>query len=138
MFEPTHSRGKWTETILHSFDNNGTDGIDPDDGLVFDKKGNLYGTTSRAGANNHGTVFELSPPSGGSGSWTETILWSFLWSLGNAKDGYGPTGGLVFDKEGNLYGTTGYGGAHGRAGGGRGYGTVFEVTPEQGGSEKAR
>jgi uncharacterized repeat protein (TIGR03803 family) len=126
VFELTPSHGKWTETILHNFDNNGTDGSYPADGLVSDKNGNLYCTTTEGGAYNYGTVFELSPPSGGSGPWAETILWSF----GNGTDGRYPEGGLVFDKEGNLYGVTGYGGAYGIADGGRGYGTVFEVTPQ--------
>jgi uncharacterized repeat protein (TIGR03803 family) len=125
VFELTLSHGKWTETILHSFESNGTDGVGPAADLVFDKNGNLYGTTNGGGAYNYGTVFELSPPSGSSSSWTEMILWSF----GNGTDGRYPEGGLVFDTEGNLYGVTGYGGAYGRSGGGRGYGTVFKVTP---------
>ena len=131
VFELKLYRGKWTETILHSFENNGTDGVNPPADLVFDKNGNLYGTTNGGGAYNYGTVFELSPPSSSGSSWTETILWSF----GNGTDGRYPEGGLVFDTEGNLYGTTGYGGVYGRSGGGRGYGTVFKVTPSEGGSE---
>jgi uncharacterized repeat protein (TIGR03803 family) len=125
VFELTLSHGKWTETILHSFQSDGTDGIDPAEGLVFDKSGNLYGATNGGGVYNYGAVFKLSPPSGGSSSWAEMILWSF----GNGIDGRYPEGGLVFDNEGNLYGVTGYGGANGRSGGGRGYGTVFKVTP---------
>jgi uncharacterized repeat protein (TIGR03803 family) len=127
VFELTLSHGKWTETILHSFESDGTDGIEPAQDLVFDKNGNLYGTTDGGGDYNYGTVFELSPPSGGSSSWTETTLWSF----GNGTDGRYPEGGLVFDKEGNLYGVTVYGGANGLSGGGRGYGTVFKVTISQ-------
>jgi uncharacterized repeat protein (TIGR03803 family) len=100
-----------TETILHSFDNNGTDGYDPLAGLILDRKGNLYGATSSGGAHNWGTVFELAP------SGTETILWSF----GNSPDGAWPHGDLVLDKKGNLYGTTSAGGTYG-------YGTVFKLT----------
>jgi uncharacterized repeat protein (TIGR03803 family) len=63
-----------------------------------------------------GTAFELS--AGTNGKWTERILHSF-----NAgKDGNGPAAGLVSDRAGNLYGTTGSGGANGG-------GTVFEITP---------
>jgi uncharacterized repeat protein (TIGR03803 family) len=125
VFELTHSTGKWTETILHSFKNNGKDGTEPAAGLVFDKKGNLYGTTVGGGEYGYGTVFELTPSSDGSGPWTKTILLSF----GNGTDGTYPEAGLVLDKNGNLYGTTSRGGANGRAGGGRGDGTVFKVTP---------
>ncbi len=125
VFALARVRGKWVETILYSFGNNGTDGNEPASGLVFDKEGNLYGTTVGGGNYGFGTVFELSPPLGGSGSWAEKILWSF----GNGTDGAYPEGGLVLDKQGNLYGTTIDGGAYGRGGKGRGYGTVFEVSP---------
>jgi uncharacterized repeat protein (TIGR03803 family) len=68
------SGGGWTETILHSFGSNG-DGYSPDSGLTIDAKGNLYGTTIFGGSHVLGTVFELSPSSGG--EWTETILFNF-------------------------------------------------------------
>jgi uncharacterized repeat protein (TIGR03803 family) len=110
-----------TETVLWSF-GNGTDGQYPSSGLVFDAEGNLYGTTSGGGAYGGGTVFELSPPSGGSGSWTETILHSF----GAEKDGASPVASLILDAGGNLYGTTSYGTGSGcRAT----CGVVFKVTP---------
>ncbi len=110
VFELTPS-GK--EAILHSFEWNGIDGFGPFAGLVMDKKGNLYGTTSSGGAHGDGTVFELTP------SGTETILYSFE---GNGTDGYNPESTLLLDAEGNLYGTTGNGGPYG-------YGTVFKLTP---------
>jgi uncharacterized repeat protein (TIGR03803 family) len=54
-----------TETILHSFDANGTDGGAPESGLVLDTKGNLYGTTSSGGSQcspfGCGTVFQITP-----------------------------------------------------------------------------
>ena len=50
-----------TETVLHSFSANGTDGYNPVAGLVLDDKGNLYGTTLVGGANKGGTVFEVTP-----------------------------------------------------------------------------
>jgi uncharacterized repeat protein (TIGR03803 family) len=107
-----------TETILHSFDKNGTDGIDPTAGLVLDTKGNLYGTTEYGGtgecSRGCGTVFELTP------SGTETILHSFN-SVNDGTDGISPLAPLVRDTEGNLYGTTVSGGIYG-------VGTVFEVT----------
>jgi len=118
------------KTILHNFDNNGTDGWYPYAGLVRDAKGNLYGTTMGGGAYGDsvcypygcGTVFKLTP------SGKETILHSFD---PNAGDGSNPWGGLVFDENGNLYGTTVYGGAYncGPYGSPYGCGTVFKLTP---------
>jgi uncharacterized repeat protein (TIGR03803 family) len=116
-----------TEAVLWSF-GNGTDGQYPSSGLVFDAEGNLYGTTSGGGAYGGGTVFELSAPAGDEGSWTETILRSF----GNGTDGNTLFAGVVFDTQGNLYGTTYYGGAYYCSG--YGCGTVFELSPPSGGS----
>src|SRR5271155_817044 len=109
--------GGWTQKILHSFDNNGKDGYRPYAGMVFDGNGHLYGTTNQGGTYNGGTVFELSPRTGG--GWTEKILHSFN---NNGADGYDPYAGLVLDGSGNLYGTTPFGGAENG-------GTVFELTP---------
>src|ERR1035438_10255459 len=63
------------DTVLHSFNNNGTDGIDPDGGVIFDAAGNLYGTTWAGGTYSVGTVYELTPAAGG--GWTEKVLHSF-------------------------------------------------------------
>jgi uncharacterized repeat protein (TIGR03803 family) len=118
VFELTRGQdGSWTESVLHSFVDNGSDGYGPTGPLVFDGSGNLYGTTGLGGANSGGTVFELSP--NGDGTWTETILHNFGI---NASDGHYPYSGLVFDTRGNLYGTTAEGGANDA-------GTVFEVRP---------
>ena len=114
--------GGWTETVLHSFNNNGSDGALPEAGLVFDPAGNLYGTTSSGGIHDYGTVFELAVAQGG--GWTETILHSFNM---NGSDGAFPEAGLVIDNAGNLYGTTEEGGIH------LSYGTVFKLTPRDGG-----
>jgi uncharacterized repeat protein (TIGR03803 family) len=88
------------------------------DGLIADASGNLYGTASRGGTNDYGVVFEFRPPAEPGGPWTETVLYSFQ----NGADGCEPSGGLRFDSEGNLYGTTGYGGPQGA-------GAVFELSP---------
>jgi uncharacterized repeat protein (TIGR03803 family) len=100
--------GSWTKIVLHSF--NGKDGQGPAGGLIFDQAGNLYGTTSSGGSGGQicqgvgcGTVFQLTPNN--DGSWTESVLHSF-----HGEDGYLPEGGLIFDSEGNLYGTTSEGG----------------------------
>ncbi len=112
--------GGWTEKILHSF--NFTDGAYPGGGLIFDALGNLYGTTIYGGIYGYGTVFELSPKQGG--GWQEKVLYSF----GDGAQGTSPfVGSLIFDPAGNLYGTTSWGGIHG-------YGTAFELSPNADGS----
>ena len=114
---PASGHGAWTETVLFSF--NGTDGEFVADALIFDTKGNLYGTTNEGGASGDGTVFELSPPTSG-GAWSETVLASF-----SGTNGENPYAGLVADSSGNLYGTTAKGGTHGG-------GTVFKLSPPGG------
>ena len=109
------------EKVLHNFNNNGTDGVSPQAGLIVDGAGNLYGTTSGGGTYNIGTVFELSPTA--DGGWMEKVLHNFNY---NGTDGYFPSASLIFDKAGNLYSTTSYGGTYG-------YGTVFELSPKKGG-----
>jgi uncharacterized repeat protein (TIGR03803 family) len=100
------SGGGWTETVLHAF--NGRDGAGPVGGVILDSAGNLYGTTSSDSANyGFGTVFELAP--GAQGQWTETTLYAFKADI-HGSDGAYPFGDLVFDKAGNLYGTTQQGG----------------------------
>jgi len=110
--------GGWTQTVLHSFQNNGVDGIHPFCTLTFDAQGNLYGTTYQGGTHNYGTVFELSPSSG---SWTETILHDFN-IVDNLGDGGYPEAGVIFDSSGDLIGTV-------YAGGTFGYGAVYKLTP---------
>jgi len=106
----------WTETVLWIFGGVG-DGRYPFGGLVQGLTGNLYGTTYKGGLYSEGTVFELSPPSGG-GPWTESVIHSF----GGTGDGYEPYDALVMDANGNLYGTTYGGGAHNR-------GIVYRLSP---------
>jgi uncharacterized repeat protein (TIGR03803 family) len=122
------SNGEWTENVLHNFNNDNKDGFWPDTGLIADASGNLYGTTQAGGfyscgiqgASGCGTVFRLSPSA--DGKWKETILHSF-----NCNNGQSPTGNVVFDAQGNLYGTTFFGGEVG-CNYPYGCGTVFELT----------
>jgi uncharacterized repeat protein (TIGR03803 family) len=106
------------ETVLYSFCGkaNCTDGANPYAGLVFDQKGNLYGTTLFGGAHGSGVVFKLSPEG------KETVLHSFC-AYPNCTDGGYPHAGLIIDTNGNLYGTAGGGGANGQ-------GVVFKLTPK--------
>jgi uncharacterized repeat protein (TIGR03803 family) len=116
------SRAALSLETLHSFcsEPNCADGATPYSGLIMNKSGNLYGTTSSGGAYNHGAVFELSR-NAATGSWTNKLLYSFC-SLGKGcRDGSDPRAGLITDALGNLYGTT--------AGGGTGNdGTAFELS----------
>jgi uncharacterized repeat protein (TIGR03803 family) len=106
VFELPHANGSLT--TLASFD--GTDGANPEAGLVMDASGDLYGTTFGGGASGHGTVFGLIP-----GSSTIFTLASF-----DGADGSNPKAGLLIDSSGNLYGTTSQGGTSG-------FGTAFEL-----------
>jgi uncharacterized repeat protein (TIGR03803 family) len=106
------------ETVLHAF--NRLDGANPVAGLISNAAGNLYGTTAYGGADNWGTVFELTPNAGG---WQETVLHSFT----NA-DGATPMAGLTMDAAGNLYGTTFQGGNLNYCSG-FGCGEVFQLAP---------
>jgi uncharacterized repeat protein (TIGR03803 family) len=101
------------ETVLYNF-TGGADGFEPYGGLVQDTLGNLYGTTYSGGAYGYGTVFELFLSSG--------ILRVFHSFTGTGGDGAVPYAGLIRDANGNLYGTTYYGGTSG-------FGTVYMLTP---------
>jgi uncharacterized repeat protein (TIGR03803 family) len=118
--------GLWTETLLWSFPSNATDGEAPYSKVVFDSAGNIYGTTNNGGVSGDGTVFELSPPAGGIGSWTENILYSFCPNgASGCTDAVFPEAEVTFDSAGNIY-TTAAGGLTGR-------GTVVELSPPAGG-----
>ncbi|HXC43655.1 MAG TPA: choice-of-anchor tandem repeat GloVer-containing protein [Candidatus Dormibacteraeota bacterium] len=106
----------WDETLLHSF-GSGEDGSTPEiGGLIIDGAGNLFGTTGFGGSYNNGSVFEISPASGG--TWTEKVIFSFN---ADSREGYFPGSGLIFDSTGNLYGAA-------QMGGGYGGGVVYELS----------
>src|ERR1700691_981114 len=123
---PQQQGGAWTETVLYSFCSQPgcVDGAYPQDRLILDADGNLYGTTNvggvQGGCNTDGfagygcgVVFELAHTKSG---WKEGVLYSFA----GAADGGFPYAGIIFDKAGNIYGTTngeGFSGA----------GTVYEL-----------
>jgi len=103
-----------SETALYSF-TGGSDGMYPDSTLARDAMGNLYGTAENGGnsscADGCGVVFKLDSAG------NETTLYSF-----SGPDGEYPSGGLVRDTAGNLYGVTFLGGATGN-------GAVFQLGP---------
>ncbi len=112
------SGGGWNERVLHRF--TGANGSTLD-GVVFDRSGNLYGTTTYGGKNGHGRVFELSPSA--KGSWKATVLYSFP----KVADGGYPQDTLAIDKRGNLYGNAGGGNS---CGGGEGCGVAYKLSPQ--------
>jgi uncharacterized repeat protein (TIGR03803 family) len=133
VYKLTPASGGWKESVIYRFNKtkNHNDGMAPWAGLIMDAAGNLYGTTEGGGnacIQSCGTVFELSPSA--NGAWTETILYNFKGTGFN--DGQNPTAPLAFDAQGNLYGTTYWGGAatYGQcSSGGGGCGVVFELSP---------
>jgi uncharacterized repeat protein (TIGR03803 family) len=122
QLRPSGTKSRWRETILYSFcaQGNCTDGLNPYKGnLLIDNQGRLLGTTQYGGANDGGTVFQLTPTGK---NWNYTVLYSFC-AQQNCADGLYPIGGIYEDKQGNLFGTTA---------GDVGYlgGNVFELIPQ--------
>ena len=124
---PKRKGGKWAEKVLHSFDG-GSDGANPNGGLVLDNTGAVFGTTfgggnesGECGTGGCGTVFALKPPTKKGGAWTEKILHSF-----NGKAGANPAAGVIFGGDGDLYGTASAGATNGN-------GAVFDLAPPAGG-----
>ena len=105
------------ERVLHGFLD--APAAFPNGRLVSDPGGNLYGVTLGGGPHAAGTVYELSPLSGG--GWAYRVLHVF-----RIKDGLYPFGKLLLDTAGSLYGATSQGGANN-------CGVVFELTPASGG-----
>jgi len=118
---PVKAGGLWAYTLLYSFGTTAGDGANPQGPLVIDKNGALYGMTSGS----CGTVFQLAPPAAPGGSWTYSLLYTFM----GGNDGCQPwwSGLVLNEKTGVFYGTTAYGGSS--ANSGYGWGTVFELAP---------
>ena len=119
VFQLAPSAGGWTETTLHSFDV--TDGYIPQ-GVAY-YHGRLFGNTFLGGTQNAGTAFDLEPTKSGV---IETVIHSF----GSGKDATQPLGAVVFDKNGNLYGSASKGGNS--ACNNQGCGAIFKLTPYRG------
>jgi uncharacterized repeat protein (TIGR03803 family) len=137
---PNAKGGSWTETVLYAFTGHAYgDGASPGGSVIMDEAGNLYGATGYGGtgpclvlgvATGCGTVYELSPPAKAGDPWTEKVLYSFQ----GGDDGDLAHDSLVFDREGNLYGATWFGGGKGttcNAFFGGTCGTIFELRPPQ-------
>jgi len=117
---------KWTYKILHLFFQQQGDGLQPSTGMIFDSKGDLYGTTSGGGNFNFcmggcGVVFKLAPDS--EENWTESVLYTFGSQVNDAAV---PVAPLIFDSAGRLHGTTEWGGDDAS-------GAVFKLSPKKNG-----
>ncbi len=132
VFELAHGRGGWMFTPIHVFSSTGGDGCKPQARVVFGAGSALYGTTTNGGTQGYGSVFQLLPPvhvcTTPSCPWIETIVHGFSGPYGEAYPGGGD---LIFDPQGNIWGTTEEG---------WGYlcddspcGSIYELTPSQGG-----
>ena len=116
--KPTKGQTKWTFSILVKFSNVPGNGFAPTGKLLF-HDGAIYGTTT-VGANSAcgcGSVFKLRPLNAGKTQWAFTYIYRFQ----NTQDGAQPVGGVIFGKDGAVYGTTSRGGKNGG-------GTVFRLT----------
>ncbi len=116
LVPPTVAGNAWTENMLYSFGSGASDGAFPLGNVIFDSAGNIYGTTAGPDA---GAVFELTPPASDGLPWTETTLHSFK---PQDKGGSAPGGGLIFGKNGVLFGVASEGGTGDR-------GAVFGLLP---------
>jgi len=113
VFELRPSNGNWTFTVLYSLP--GWDISGTFRNMLLDAHGNLYATTHCDGAYESGTVYKLTRSGG---TWAYTSLYVFT----GGSDGQYSFSNLVFDKQGNLYGTTNVGGANN-------FGVVFKIAP---------
>ena len=114
-FMLSHSGNSWTSTVIHSFQRTARGPL-PGASLAFDAAGNLYGTTIYGGSSDVGSIFKLTP---GSGGWTYTVIKDFAF---DCHDGCLPFSDVIFDAGGNLYGTASSGGT-------KGLGVVWKITP---------
>jgi hypothetical protein len=117
-----NSDGTWAYHVMHRFADFPSDGQYPS-GLVVDGSGNAYGVTGEGGVNGQGTIFRMTPSTGG--RWKQTVLFDFP----NCADGCFPGRTLVFDSLGNLYGVS----DGGIADCGYTCGVVFKLAPQKNG-----
>ncbi len=121
VFQLAPSANGWIHTVLYSF-TGAADGGEPYKGVTLGGQGTLYGTAGVGGLyvgpcvdTGCGVIFKLTDSGG---IWTQTVIHSFT----GGKDGFGPGSGVTVDANGNVYGTTPTGGAHG-------FGIVFQLVP---------
>jgi uncharacterized repeat protein (TIGR03803 family) len=119
LYQLTTTNGvTYTESVLYSFGDL-SDASTPNGPVAMDSSGNLYGVTSQGGTFNEGAVYKIVPPSNGH-LVKEALLYSFG---GSSTTGANPSGNLVFDAGGNIYGVTNAGGSA------NDYGVVYSLAP---------
>jgi hypothetical protein len=105
---PVVKQGSWTLSTIFAF-TDGAGGSFPSSGLILDQSGNLYGAAADGPGGNWGTVYELSPPTGGQGAWTVTDLHDFTDRVSDHHSTFGngltPTGITADEVTGGFYGT---------------------------------
>ncbi|MGO9518619.1 MAG: choice-of-anchor tandem repeat GloVer-containing protein [Candidatus Korobacteraceae bacterium] len=130
VFRLSKKGSGWVLNPLYSFVG-GNDGAYPSGKVIFGPDGSLYGSTGAGGGDGCGgygcgTVFNVKPPAAACKTalcpWAETTLYRFT----ESPDGNYPSGDLVFDQAGNIYGVTNEGGSGGGCDGG--CGAVFKLT----------
>jgi len=119
VFSAVHAQSQ-VFNVIHSFASTPGDGNNPNAGLVADAAGNFYGTTWLGGhstncTNGCGSIFERS----------SNGAFGLIYSFPGGKQGSSPAADLIIGSNGNLYGTTQFGGTAGS-------GTVFEFAPSTG------
>jgi len=111
------------EKVIHTFEGSPNDGCGGVGAMVIDTGGNFHGVTAGCGKYDYGAVFTLAPDG------SESLLYSFK----GGRDGFNPEAGLIIDSEGNLYGTTDWGGkvdACITGNGATGCGTIFKLAAD--------
>lgn len=122
-FELSPSSSGYIYADLYHY-SGGIQPANPYSGLVWANPNVLYGTTSWGGggglnqcsSSGCGTIYKLKRTNG---VWQGSVAWRFR----DSANGWYPTGNVILDKSGHLYGTTVNGGAYG-------YGVVYEITPQ--------
>ena len=124
-FELKHAGSNWVLKTLYSF--SGPDGAIPYGGVAFGPDGALYGVTAQGGGAKDGTIYRLTPKASSCKSVSCPWILTTLHSFAGSGDGRLPHFvAPAFDAEGNLYGTTGLGGANDE-------GAIFQVARSDGG-----
>jgi uncharacterized repeat protein (TIGR03803 family) len=112
LVAPTTGTAAWAGKVLANL------GVQPGGGPLRGSDGSLYGVGNTFSGTDQGTVYRIKPPVKGATAWTKTTIYTF----GGGADGARPTGGLIGDTAGNLYGVT-------QTGGSAGHGTVYRLAP---------
>lgn len=127
---PATEGDAWVHTMVWNFAG-GADGSEPVYALAIDKNGALYGVTAAGGDTvcACGTVFKLKPPALVGAAWEKRILHAFTGSASggaSGNDGNRPSGGVILDAKGAVYGVTSSGGINGA-------GTIYKINSIPGG-----